>query len=202
MKKLALIFALVLAGCAATPGRDASLVLQRMYSQFKVASANDDYAAARASLVQARDEYNEVMGESPLFDRWIALFLRVLEIDEEQKSALPDPIQARLEALGIEVPRPETQIIREIIDLAPLIGAEIQQAQRDADRRAENAAALATTLGAMIGGFAGGVAGSSAASGSTYQAPAPSTPTTCTVIPAGRNTVTGQPYGPSYVYCR
>lgn len=194
-----LLVLLVLVGCAATPARDASLVLQRMHAQLQVIEVNNDYAAARALMTKTRDEYRDIIGESVLFDRLTALSVEAIDLDEQKALAIkngtdPAPYLAK-----------RGPLMQEISNLVPRVMAEIQQAQKDADRRAQNATAFANTLGAMIGGFAGAVAGSSAdsASASTYQAPAPTPPaaTNCTVLPAGRNTVTGQSYG-SYVYCR
>jgi hypothetical protein len=139
-----------------------------------------------------REEYHKIIGESALFDRGITLWLEGLNIEEQR--SLAKRLGADIAPYAVKL----APIKQELDNLGPLIWAEIQQAQRDADRRAQNAASFANTLGAVIGGTAGALAGSSAVSGSApaYQAPAlaPTGSANCVIVPAMRSTVTGQPY--------
>lgn len=56
-------------------------------------------------------------------------------------------------------------------------------------------------LGVFLGGF---ITSAAATPTPVYQAPvlAEPAPVNCVVIPSGRNTVTGKPYGPDRVVCQ
>src|SRR4051794_12478533 len=90
MKQLTakVLILLVLTGCAAaTPARDANLVLQRLQSGLKDVETND-FAAARALMIKARDDYHNIIGESVLFDRLTALLVEFIDLEEQEARAI------------------------------------------------------------------------------------------------------------------
>src|ERR1700752_734671 len=158
MKKLA-IFVLLLFGCAAaTPARDATLVIQRGSVAMRTAIAQNSISEYYKSIEAMRKDYHAIVGESPLFDYWLDQYIEIAKVTEGWRAALArgddiEPYKLKIETLS-----------NQIREVGPLIRAEIEQAQRDADQRAETNAARLGAIGTVLGALAVGVAAGAAAS--------------------------------------
>ena len=81
MKKLLIlgIFLVILTGfwgcTTTTPARDAHLVLQRGRIAAVEAWSKDNYPAYFKAVEDMRTGYHGVMGEAPMFDHWMDLFV-------------------------------------------------------------------------------------------------------------------------------
>jgi len=193
MKRL-LVVALFLSACATTtPKLDIERSLNRETQAMDVALGNLDWEAFNTSLERFRKDYYAIIGKSPAIDAYV-------EARRNHGWVYYQMPKAEKESLSIEpYYGPFRLADAQIAELIPRLNYEIDLAQRTAD--AERARSMAIMQGMMAG-----AALSNALAPPVYTTPAPAlvptqTQTNCTVLPAGRNTVTGQSYG-SYVYCR
>src|SRR6266536_147880 len=194
MKRL-LVVALFLSACATTtPKLDIERSLNRGNQAMDVALGNLDWEAINTSLERFRKDYYDIIGKSPAIDAYV-------EVRRNHGWAYYQMLKAEKESLSIEPYYGPFRLANaQITELIPRLSYEIDLAQRTAD--AERARSMAIMQGMMAG-----AALSNALAPPVYTTPAPALvptqrlQTNCTVLPAGRNTVTGQSYG-SYVYCR
>jgi hypothetical protein len=163
VKNLLVAVILIALGCStATPTRDAQLVLHKGRVAIGAAIKQNDYPGYYKAISDMREGYRAAIGPSPLFEHWMDLYVEAGKISEAGAAAQsrgedPAPYKEKIKA-----------IVAEMHQIAPVISAEIQQAQRDENRRAESRAATMNAVGAILGAFAGAAVGA-AASAPSYQ---------------------------------
>ena len=157
------------------------------------ALGNFDWEAFNTSLERFRKDYYDIIGKSSAIDAYT-------EARRNHGWVYYQMLKAETESLSIEPYYGPFRLAgAQIAELIPRLSYEIDLAQRTAD--AKRAKSMAIMQGMMAG-----AALSNTLAPPVYTTPAPrarpdSFQPNCTVLPAGRNTVTGQSYG-SYVYCR
>jgi hypothetical protein len=188
MKALTLIAVLI--SCATASPKDVRLAIQRGAVGIATAVKTDDYDGAQKTISDMKTAYRKAMGESPIFEYWADLFSQAFQVSREGDAAK----KAGLDTVAYE--KKIQALLGEIQTMTPFVTNEIQQAEIEANDRSQTMALIGGLVTGIAGGVIAGAAAGSARSPAPAFVPAPAqTQTNCTVVPMGRNTVTGQSYG-------